>query len=45
MSFYIYQTVLKDEMALEAIEEDEDEVCERVFMIPRHKVDNHNIGI
>ena len=34
----------KDEIVLEAIEQEE-EVCEKVFIIPRHKVDNHNIGI
>ena len=32
----------KDEIILETIEE---ELCEKVFVIPRHKVDNHNIGI
>ena len=34
----------KDEIALEAIDQ-EDEECEKLFVIPRHKVDNHNIGI
>ena len=33
-----------DEIEIEAIEQEE-EVCEKVFVIPRHKVDNHNIGI
>ena len=32
----------KDEIVLEEIQQ---EVCEKVFVIPRHKVDNHNIGI
>ena len=31
----------EDEISLETI----DEVCEKVFVIPRYKVDNHNIGI
>ena len=31
----------EDEISLEPI----DEVCEKVFVIPRYKVDNHNIGI
>ena len=26
-------------------EEIEKELCEKVFVIPRHKIDNHNIGI
>ena len=29
----------KDEISLEV------EMCEKVFVIPRHKIDNHNIGI
>ena len=35
----------KDEIELEEIEKEDCEVCEKVFVIPRHKVDNHNIGI
>ena len=32
-----------DEISLETL--DPEEVCEKLFVIPRHKVDNHNIGI
>ena len=35
----------KDEIVLEEIQQEDCEVCEKVFVIPRHKVDNHNIGI
>ena len=33
----------EDEITLETL--DSGELCEKLFVIPRHKVDNHNIGI
>ena len=33
----------KDEITLETL--DAGDLCEQLFVIPRHKVDNHNIGI
>ena len=33
----------KDEITLETL--DADDLCEKLIVIARHKVDNHNIGI
>ena len=42
--FRVVFTDPKDKIMLETIEQ-EDEECEKVLVIPRYQVENHNIGI